>query len=168
LSLFDDHYPGATATIHLVRHGKAGSRPDWAEPDDLRPLTGAGRRQATALADQLGASGVTCILSSRYVRCVQTVEPLAARLGIEVEAHPALSEEADVAATWELLEKLVSTSSALCTHGNVLDAVVDRLHRRGVELVGRRGSGRKASVWSLEADEDGKITRAVHVPPATG
>ncbi len=95
---------------------------------------------------------------------MQTVEPLAARLGIPVEAHPALSEEADVTATWELLEGLATTESALCTHGNILDAVIDRLHRRGVELVGRRGSGRKASVWSVHVS-DGTFLRAVHAPP---
>jgi phosphohistidine phosphatase SixA len=157
-----------TATIHLIRHAKAGSRQDWAQPDELRPLTDAGRRQAKALAEELADAGVKRVLSSRYTRCVQTVEPLADALGLEVETHPALAEEADLAATWSLVEELAPTGAALCTHGNVVDAVVDRLHRRGVKLVGHhKASGRKASVWALEARRDGTVRRATHTPPPT-
>ena len=67
-------------TVYVVRHGKAGSRSGWTEPDDQRPLTKAGRRQAGALADMLAGDHVTRVLSSPYVRCRQTVEPLAERL----------------------------------------------------------------------------------------
>ena len=40
-----------TTQVHLVRHAKAKNRTEWTEPDDLRPLTKRGRREAVALAD---------------------------------------------------------------------------------------------------------------------
>jgi phosphohistidine phosphatase SixA len=157
--------PARTVTLRLIRHAKAGSRPDWAQPDDLRPLTGAGHRQAEDLARRLADADIERVLSSRYARCVQTVEPLARALGLEVEHHPALAEEADLDETFALLAELAPTPSALCTHGNVVDGVIDRLRRRGVKLVGRDGGGRKGSVWAIEVRPDGRFIRAVHTPP---
>ena len=95
--------------IHLVRHAKAGARPAWHQPDDLRPLTDAGLVQALTIADALVPLGVTRVVSSRYVRCVQTIQPLADKLGLEVEIHPALAEEASVDDAWALLESAAST-----------------------------------------------------------
>src|SRR5918999_450072 len=40
-------------TTYLVRHAKAGDRSQWDGPDDLRPLSKVGRRQAVGLADEL-------------------------------------------------------------------------------------------------------------------
>jgi phosphohistidine phosphatase SixA len=39
----------AAVPIYLVRHAKAKNRLGWTEPDDLRPLTKMGFRQAEAL-----------------------------------------------------------------------------------------------------------------------
>ena len=78
-------------TIYLVRHAKAGSRKAWTGDDELRPLSKAGRAQARALAKRLAADGITRIFSSPYVRCRQTVEPLAERSGVPVEASEALA-----------------------------------------------------------------------------
>ena len=154
-------------SLHLVRHGKAGSRPDWGQPDELRPLTGNGRRQALGLADLLAGEPVKRILSSRYVRCVQTVAPLAERLGLEVEQHAALAEEADIESTWSLLEELAGSDVVACTHGNVIPGVLDRIHRRGGELVADDGwACAKGSVWTLEADPAGAFTRARYTPPS--
>jgi len=65
--------------MYLVRHAKAGSRSAWSGPDDLRPLTKTGRRQADALGDLLAERRVTRVVSSPSVRCRQTVEPLETR-----------------------------------------------------------------------------------------
>src|SRR5918998_4116991 len=125
----------------LVRHAKAGSRSAWAQDDEIRPLTKAGVRQAEALAERLAGDPVARVLSSRFVRCVQTVAPLAERLGLEVEHHPALAEEAELDDTEALLAELAGTEAVLCTHGNVMSALLDRLRWRGVELGGARHSG---------------------------
>ena len=41
--------------LHLVRHGKAGRRDQWDGPDDLRPLSNTGQRQAAAIKKVLAA-----------------------------------------------------------------------------------------------------------------
>jgi 8-oxo-dGTP diphosphatase len=122
--------------IHLVRHATAGSRPDWHQPDDLRPLTGSGLVQAATVADTLASRPITRILSSRYVRCVQTVQPLADRVGVEIEAHPALAEETSIEQAWALLESAAASDGdvVLCSHGNVIPVLLERLHRRGIDL----------------------------------
>ena len=150
----------------IVRHAKAGSRSAWAQDDDLRPLTKAGARQARALADRLADEPFERVLSSRFVRCVQTVAPLAERLGLEVEDHPALAEEADLDDTESLLEALAGTDVVLCTHGNVLGALLKRLRWRGVELRGEHdGGGGKGSAWRLEPGPDGGWATATYEPP---
>ena len=151
--------------LHLVRHAKAGSRHEWNQPDELRPLTGNGVRQATRLCDSLSDLPVKRILTSRFVRCEQTVRPLALHLGLDVELHPALSEEADVDETWELLEDLSGTEAVLCTHGNVIPPVIERLQRRGGVLLGDEVGNRKGSVWVLEVAADATFPSATYVPP---
>jgi 8-oxo-dGTP diphosphatase len=151
--------------LHLVRHAKAGDRSEWDGPDELRPLSSKGQDQAEALAATLAEGPIKRVLSSRYRRCSQTVEPLARRLGLDIEIHPALSEEADVGATWKLLEALAGNEVVLCTHGNLVGPVLDRLHRRGVELVTERWTCKKASVWTIEVGPEGAFSRARYSPP---
>lgn len=154
-------------TLLLVRHAKAGSRSAWAQDDDIRPLTAAGERQAEGLAARLSGEPFTRVLSSRFVRCVQTVAPLAERLGLEVEHHPALAEETDLDDTEALLAELATTDAVLCTHGNVLGALMKRLRWRGVELSGGAGGGGgKGSAWRLEPGPDGGWATATYEPPA--
>ena len=153
--------------VLLVRHAKAGSRAAWGQDDDLRPLTAAGERQAEAIAERLGDEPITRVLSSRFARCVQTVAPLAERLSLDVEPHPALAEEADLDDTEALLGGLAGTEAVLCTHGNVLGALLKRLRRQGVDLVGADGGagGGKGSAWRMEADGDGHWATATYEPP---
>ena len=63
----------------MVRHAKAGDRGEWSGDDRMRPLTKSGQRQAEGLANLLDREPIDKILSSGYLRCVQTVEPLGAR-----------------------------------------------------------------------------------------
>lgn len=138
--------------IHLLRHAEAGSRPSWHQPDDLRPLTSNGVVQSVNVADVLAGWPIERILSSRYVRCVQTVQPLADRVGLPVESHTALAEEADISATWALLEEVAATGggdTVLCSHGNVIGALLDRMRRRGITLVADELTCRKGSVWTV-------------------
>jgi phosphohistidine phosphatase SixA len=147
--------------LHLVRHAKAGD--PRGDDDESRPLSAAGRAQAKVLGKALGSLPVERVLTSRYVRCVETVEPAAARLGLTVEVHDALSEEASIKATWALLEELATggTEAIVCSHGPVLSAVLDRVHRRGVDIEATEWSCRKASIWRLETDKQGAFRKAV-------
>ncbi|HYD08595.1 MAG TPA: histidine phosphatase family protein [Acidimicrobiales bacterium] len=151
--------------IHLVRHADAGSRPHWSGDDEQRPLIERGLRQASAIADLLAPRGVGRILTSRYVRCVETVEPLATKLGIAVEEERAIAEEASITDAWALIEELLVApgDAVLCSHGNILSPILDRLHRRGFDLVADELSCRKGSVWTIECDGEGQIERVVQV-----
>ena len=125
--------------ILLVRHGRAGKRGQVGE-DSLRPLDGRGRRQAAALPDLLAAYPVARVLTSPYTRCVQTVEPLAQRLGLEVEQHAELAEGATLGAVRDLLTSLDGQTVAACTHGDII-----------AELIGPGREAKKGSVWVLDA-----------------
>ena len=84
--------PRSLTRSYLVRHGEAGDRHAWHDPDELRPLTEEGWRQAKALVDLLADAEIDRLLSSPYVRCVQTLEPLAEARGLPVETTPVLAE----------------------------------------------------------------------------
>ena len=154
-------------TIYLVRHAKAGSRKDWNGPDDSRPLSGAGRRQAEAITDLLlgiEASTITRIMASPFVRCHQTVEPLAARLGLSIELTPALAEDATAEAARQVLALACDsdTSTVFCSHGNIVGDLLAEAQHQGVRLEGNRIE--KASTWALTIDA-GAIVGARYFPP---
>lgn len=142
--------------IHLLRHADAGSRPSWHQPDDLRPLSNKGVVQAVNVADALADRPIERILSSRYVRCTQTAQPLADRIGIAVATSAALAEEADLASTWGLLEEMAREpgDTVLCSHGNVIGSMLDRMRRRGVTLIAEELTCKKGSVWTVNVDGD--------------
>ena len=149
-------------SVYVVRHGKAGHRETWAGDDDTqRPLTKAGRRQAEALADRLAGAGVKTLLSSPYVRCVQSLEPLADRLGLPIKTDDRLAEGTDFEDTLELVRE-AGDGAVLCTHGDVLTDVMNALVRRGTRLT-TPPEWRKGSVWILNDD----LTEATAEPPPT-
>ena len=70
----------------LVRHCESsGQAPD-------APLTARGNVQAEALADFLTARSIARIVSSPYLRARQSIEPLARKLGLEIELDARLAE----------------------------------------------------------------------------
>ncbi len=147
---------------YIVRHAKAGDREEWEGDDRLRPLTKAGHRQAQALVDGLRNESIDKILSSPYVRCVQTVEPLATALHLPIEPRQDLEEGAGGSRIMRLIERFKGRNVVLCTHGDVVEELIERLIERG--LVSRaRVSNEKGGTWVLD-EEDGKITRAKYLP----
>lgn len=74
----------------VVPHADAGDRTKWTSDQDLRPLTDVGRTQAATLAGAVGR--VDAIVSSPARRCVETVEPIAAASGVEIELNDDLRE----------------------------------------------------------------------------
>src|SRR5438105_7800713 len=108
----------------LVRHARAGSRKGWEGPDVERPLSKKGRRQADGLVDMLEPYGIKRIVSSPYVRCTQTVQPLAEALGIEIELRSELAEGAPTDAAVGLVRQHAGATAAFSTHGDIVPAVL--------------------------------------------
>lgn len=133
-------------SVLLVRHAEAGDRDRWGPRDDLRPLDTHGEEQARALVDQLAEFAVDRVLSSPFVRCTQTVVPLAAARGLAVEPADELAEGEGPAAL-ALVRRLLPgpDHTVLCSHGDVVEEVLDAL---GVE---RHDVTDKGATWVLEA-----------------
>src|ERR1700737_943282 len=132
--------------VLLIRHAHAGSRRDWQSDDRLRPLTPKGQRQATLLARRLKPWAAHRILSSPYVRCVQTVEPLAESLGLKIEEVDELAEGAGTAAL-KLIRSLASSDVAFCTHGDITATVLTSIAKEDRLNFGRRLRHAKGSTW---------------------
>ena len=148
---------GGGRRLFLVRHAHAGDREAWRGDDSLRPLSPKGLRQAEGIAALLAGEGIGRVLSSPSLRCVQTVEPLAARLGLPVVHAGALLEGSDAAGALDLLESF-DTPVAACTHGDIVPGVLDLLRSQGVEFQSPL-IWQKASTWLIQ---DG---RARYLPP---
>lgn len=82
-----------TLTIDLVAHMDAGDRDKWHGDHNERPLTELGRQQALAMSEALASEPADALYSSPALRCRQTLEPLAERLGLKVAVLPELGEE---------------------------------------------------------------------------
>ena len=143
---------------YVIRHAKAGDRSDWSGDDRLRPLTKSGRRQAEALAEMLKGEPIDKILSSGYLRCMQTVEPLGARRTLSVEPVKELEEGAGGESVLRLMQKHRGRNLVLCTHGDVMEELLEGLIAQG--LVQRaRAKMEKGSTWVLD-ETGGNITGA--------
>jgi phosphohistidine phosphatase SixA len=152
--------PGADLTSYLVRHAKAGSRERWTAPDRDRPLSPPGRLQAIALVEVL-RSNTRSIKSSPYIRCVETVTPLAEAVGITVEADDRLAEGADPG--WAMAELATVPGSVLCTHGDIMGSIVLALASAHVPMIGGT-QWSKAGTWAFDIRE-GQIVGGLYLPP---
>jgi broad specificity phosphatase PhoE len=148
--------------VYLVRHGKAGDRAAWTGDDRTRPLSTGGRRQAEWLVAAFRGADVSRVLSSPHTRCVETVRPLALDRGLEVEEWEALAEGAPLDEAMHLLTT-AGADAVLCSHGDMIPALVDDLAGRGMRIEGQPG-WKKGSTWILEI-ERGRFARARYVPP---
>jgi 8-oxo-(d)GTP phosphatase len=149
--------------VLLIRHGDAGSRKDWPGDDRLRPLSPKGYRQALALVRRLEAWPPDRILSSPYVRCVETVQPLADDLGLKVEKFDDLAEGAGPAGL-ALVRRFIDRRVALCTHGDVIPEVLVALADEDHLDLGPAPRQAKGSTWVLHGEMD-KFVEATYVPP---
>jgi 8-oxo-dGTP diphosphatase len=147
----------------VVRHAKAGSRRRFDGDDELRPLSKPGRAQAEGLVELLAKRELARLYTSPYVRCAQTLEPLAAHLGLAVEPDQGLAEGGDWGYALELIEQ-AKRPIALCSHGDVIGDLMHHLSRRGVPLDDDRIE--KGSTWLLRV-EDGEVVKARYLPPPT-
>lgn len=109
----------APRTVILVRHAEKGA-------DDPRDpaLSELGRERAQDLARLLARSGARRLVVSEYRRTRETLEPLAATLGLELESVPARELE-------DLAKSLAATppgeTVVVAGHSNTVPALAERL-----------------------------------------
>ena len=149
--------------IYLIRHAKAGSRSAWTEGDSTRPLDETGRRQAATIGGEWTAGKPTAIVSSPRLRCVQTVEPLANRFGMEVQIEPGIEEDTPFERALRVVED-AADGTVFCSHGDVIPEVIDALIRRGMNVNGMSGALRKGAMFVLHR-ENGRFVTADYVAP---
>jgi probable phosphomutase (TIGR03848 family) len=81
-------------TVILLRHGRSTSNTAHvlAGRSEGVDLDERGREQADALVGRLGSLPIRALVSSPLLRCMRTIEPLAAALGVEPIVDERLSE----------------------------------------------------------------------------
>jgi 8-oxo-(d)GTP phosphatase len=167
LSLFLSATP-ALRTLLLVRHGTAGDRESFPGDDDRRPLDGHGREQAAALARLLPHYGPERLVSAPPVRCSDTLRPLGAATGLQVELDPVLSARAHAQDPRRAVARLRArvhegACTVVCSQGEVLPDVLVALAEGGCGAMPSRPRTPKGSVWALSFDDDGCLVDADHI-----
>lgn len=147
--------------IYVVRHAKAGDRERWEDDDSLRPLTKPGRAQANGLVRELKEFPIKVVYSSPFLRCVQTVEPLARARKLSIKTSPALAEGAGLDAAMELMS--AHEDGVFCTHGDIVAELLDELVDNGV-IDDSEGDIAKGSTW-IVSFRSGKPAKARYLPP---
>lgn len=143
--------PPAPVAVFVMRHAEKATN-DPRDPD----LSDAGRARAGALATMLRHAGVTHCFATELKRTRQTLEPLAAAVGLEVETLAA----ADPGAFVERLRALPAGSVAVVAgHSNTVPAIVRGL---GGELARLQGT---PSGDQIPDAEYGRLMLLLLAPP---
>jgi 8-oxo-(d)GTP phosphatase len=150
--------PVPDCVILLVRHAKAGKRAEWHGDDDQRPLEAAGTAQAHRLVALLSMFVPDRIVSADPLRCIQTMQPLADRLGLAVDIDPVFGDAAytrSPAATEDALMGLAKPGkvTVVCSQGDTIPGLVDRLGR-GIHS----SDTKKGAVWALSLVDGGVVS----------
>jgi phosphohistidine phosphatase SixA len=150
-------------TLFVVRHAIAEDRQTWHGSDDDRPLIDQGEGQADRLAARLSSEDIGGVVSSRSLRCRQTVEPLSRRLSLRLEDAPLLYEGTAPDVALRYLLDLRQPTVVGCTHGDVIGGIVSLLARQ--RLIPQDGAKyKKGSTWVLTV-EAGQVRTARYLPP---
>jgi 8-oxo-dGTP diphosphatase len=134
--------PPVTAVTALVRHAHAGKRSEFHGNDALRPIDEQGRGEARTLGLVVSLIAPHRLFAATPLRCKQTLEPLAERLGLPIVVDAAFAEPADVAgvparakaAAARLTELRDGPRAAVCSQGKVIPsllALLDGAEDRG-------------------------------------
>ncbi|HEV7963621.1 MAG TPA: NUDIX hydrolase [Actinoplanes sp.] len=127
--------PPITALTLLVRHAHAGERKAWRGNDNLRPLDELGRVQADQLAVVLALFEPKRLYAATPLRCQQTLQPLADKLGRPIVVDSAFAEPGDLAelpakvqiALARLAELRTGETAVICSQGKVIPPLLAAL-----------------------------------------
>ncbi|GAC1470575.1 MAG: hypothetical protein PVSMB3_00850 [Candidatus Dormibacteraceae bacterium] len=148
-------------TFYVVRHAKAGSRSHWSGDDRLRPLSNKGQNQAEALVEILEPFPISAVFSSPFLRCIQTVQPLAKARKLPIKQKPELGEGRGLAGAMTILGDKKLKRSVLSTHGDIMFELVEELVKRKIVKAGEGGFD-KGAMWVVEV-KDGSLVGARYV-----
>jgi phosphohistidine phosphatase len=127
--------------LYFLRHADAGDPLAWEGPDEDRPLSGKGERQAERVARLLGgvATRPDAVISSPKLRAFQTARIVAAEIGAEVVISDRLAYGLDVASLDALVEEAGFPGRALLVgHDPEFSATVSALV--GADILVRKGA----------------------------
>lgn len=155
--------PADLTTLLLVRHAKAGSRAEWQDADELRPLSANGRKQLDGVRTMGRVCGADRVFSAPLVRCVQTVQPIADDLGTRVVEEELVSEKAYEGNAEEAVNRVLDIvadggAPVICSQGGVIPDLVSRLANRSGRAPERHVTAKKGSVWALFFDGGEMVT----------
>ena len=149
--------PADLTTLLLVRHAKAGSRAQWEDADELRPLSRNGEKQVQPVRTLAAVYGADRVHAAPLVRCVRTVQPVADDLGATVVDEELLAErkyEGMADAAHRRLKEIVAAGgvAVVCSQGGVIPDLISRVAAESGLPVPRRVESKKGSVWALFFD----------------
>jgi phosphohistidine phosphatase SixA len=124
--------------VFLVRHAEAAP----GQPDDLRPLTSAGRDAARALGERLAAGQPTAVVSSPHLRARETAGLIARACGLEAATDERLAPGATADTLREAAAAVGGTVVAVAHQPDCSEIVL--------ELTGREVSFPPAGVAELD------------------
>jgi 8-oxo-(d)GTP phosphatase len=129
-----------TVPFVVLRHTKARKRSSWDGDDRMRPLNDRGIRDARSLVAAFTAVGLTRVVSSDAVRCVDSVRPYADVAGVSMELHSVLSEEgyrSQPLGAEKLTRSLLADSArtVVCSHRPVLPEIISAAAEQTPDLV---------------------------------
>ena len=134
--------------LYFLRHADAGDPFAWPGPDEDRPLSHKGERQAERVARLLRGmeDGPDAVISSPKLRAFQTARIVASEVGMEVVISDRLGDGIDVSSLGDLLEEAGSPSRPLLVgHDPDFTATVSALVDAQVLV-------RKAALVRISAD----------------
>ena len=138
-----------TTPLVLLRHAKALQRRDWEGDDADRPLDAYGQQQAKSLLLNFPPYQIMEIHSSDAMRCLETVEPLARSLQLNIVISEELGEyrharhsKASLNYVQDVMEEGVA--AIICSHNPILPNLMRK-------LIGKRNF--KNLEWSLNPGE---------------
>ena len=103
--MHDGTVHGDQTELYFLRHADAGDPETWNGPDDVRPLSGKGEKQARRLGKHLAEIGFKpgAIITSPKTRARQTAEIVADALGLDIAIDERLGGGLDAVALEAIL-----------------------------------------------------------------
>ncbi|MFI7676464.1 NUDIX domain-containing protein [Actinophytocola sp. NPDC049390] len=147
-------HPADLTTVLLIRHAKAGSRAEWHDADELRPLSRNGEKQVAPLRALAAVYGATRVHSAPLVRCVRTVAPIAGDIGVPVTEEELMAERKYEGMADAAQRRLVEIADeggvpVVCSQGGVIPDLLARVAAESGVSLGRRVESKKGSAWAL-------------------